>query len=153
MAITSRNLTESLTVLLVEDHQSDILLARRAFKKVDLTSILNVVEDGDAAIAYLSGAGEYGDRDRHPLPELLLLDLKMPRRSGFEVLQWLEQQPQLEDLPVVVLTSSQESGDVERARSFGIHSYLIKPITPTCLLAIVKSLTQLGNPNSPGEGK
>ena len=96
-------------ILLVEDDPNDILLIQRAFRKANLTTALRVVKDGDEAIAYLSGKGPYRDRRRYPLPVLILLDLKLPRRSGFEVLQWLKARLGLRRIPVVVLTSSRDS--------------------------------------------
>ncbi|MFB2918752.1 MULTISPECIES: response regulator [Aerosakkonema] len=116
------------TILLVEDNPADVLLMKRAFRKEDLSDIsLQVVEDGDAAVLYLSGEGEYCDRERYPIPALILLDLKLPRRSGHEVLAWLRQQPQLKRLPVIILTSSKETIDVNQAYDLGVNSYLVKP--------------------------
>lgn len=114
-------------VLLVEDNEDDIVLLERAARKVALACPLQTVRDGDAAVAYLSGSGEYADRTRYPLPRLVLLDLKLPRRSGFEVLVWLRAQPLLRRLPVVVLTTSAQADDVARAYTLGANSYLVKP--------------------------
>src|SRR5207248_11387786 len=77
---------------------------------------------------YLKGDGKYGNRDEHPLPDLLLLDLKMPRMDGFQVLQWLRQQPGLSSLRVVVLTSSEDLRDVNTAYQLGANSFLVKPL-------------------------
>jgi CheY-like chemotaxis protein len=131
--------TDSL-VLLAEDNSTDALMVRRAFTKAGLRGTLEVVDDGDKAVAYLSGEGEFADRARHPLPVLFLLDLKLPRRSGLEVLAWLRQQPGLKRLPVVVLTSSEESADVNRAYDLGANSYLVKPVDFDALLEMVKGL-------------
>ncbi len=131
------NGTDSL-ILLAEDNSTDALMVRRAFTKAGLQGTLEVVEDGDKAVAYLGGAGEFADRTRHPLPVLLLLDLKLPRRSGLEVLAWLRQQPGLKRLPVVVLTSSDEGGDVNRAYDLGANSYLVKPVDFDALQGMVK---------------
>ena len=131
--------TDSLT-LLVEDNSTDALMVRRAFTKASLQGTLEVVDDGDKAVAYLSGQGAFADRARHPLPVLLLLDLKLPRRSGLEVLEWLRQQPGLKRLPVVVLTSSEENADINRAYDLGANSYLVKPVDFDGLLEIVKGL-------------
>ena len=105
-----------------------ILLVRRALGRAGVTRPLQVVTDGDQAVAYLSGAAPYADRQAHALPALLLLDLKLPRRSGLDVLAWVKQQPLLKRLPVVVLTSSAESTDVNRAYDLGANSYLVKPV-------------------------
>jgi CheY-like chemotaxis protein len=133
-------MSESRTVLLVEDDPNDVLLTQRAFHKLPARAPLQVVGDGDQALAYLAGAGEYADRESHPLPDLLLLDLKLPRRSGFEVLEWLRGQPGLRRLPVVVLTGSRESPDVDRALDLGANSYLLKPVGFDALLEIVRLL-------------
>ena len=101
---------------------------------------VQVVDDGDKAVAYLSGQGPYADWDQYPLPVLLLLDLKLPRRSGLEILEWLCRQEGLKRLPVVVLTSSKESADVNRAYDLGANSYLVKPVDFDPLLEMVKTL-------------
>jgi CheY-like chemotaxis protein len=128
------------TVLLVEDNPDDALLTRRAFTKAGIPKLLQVVGDGERAVAYLAGNGDFADRDRFPLPLLVLLDLKLPRRSGFEVLEWLRVQPGLRRLPVVVLTSSDQSADVNRAFDLGANSYLVKPVKFDALLDMVKAL-------------
>lgn len=129
------------TILLVEDNPADILLIQRAFRQADLSHIsLQIVRDGDAAVLYLSGEREYLDRERYPLPILMLLDLKLPRRSGHEVLEWLRQQPDLKRLPVIMLTSSREVFDVNQAYELGVNSYLVKPIGFTALVEMLKTL-------------
>src|SRR2546426_3324651 len=101
---------------------------------------IQTVEDGEEAVAYLSGKPPYADRDRYTLPALMLLDLKLPRKSGLEVLQWVRQQDGLKRLPVVVLTSSRETADVNRAYDLGANSYLVKPVAFEALLDVVKML-------------
>ncbi|GBL45318.1 response regulator [Sulfuriferula multivorans] len=128
------------TLLLVEDDPNDIMLFRRAKDKTNLANPLQVVEDGEAAVAYLSGQGQYADRNRYPLPALVLLDLKLPRKSGLEVLAWLREQPGLRRLPVVVMTSSKESTDVGLAYDLGANSYLVKPVAFDNLLEMIKAL-------------
>lgn len=128
------------TILLVEDDPNDVLLIRRAFRKSDVANPIQVVGDGEEAIAYLSGRGPYADRERYPLPVLLLLDLKLPRKSGFEVLEWLRQQRGLKRLPVAVLTSSAETPDINRAYDLGANSYLVKPVRFEGLLRMVQTL-------------
>ena len=127
-------------MLLVEDDPNDILLIQRAFAKACLVNPLKVVRDGEEALNYLSGSGEFADRGRYPLPSLILLDLKLPRKSGLEILQWLRQQPALKHIPVIVLTSSKESNDVSRAYDLGANSYLVKPVGFEGLLELVKSI-------------
>ena len=115
-------------VLLVEDNPNDVLLLRRAFTKTGISNPLVVVDDGEKAVRYLAGEGEFADRTAHPLPLLILLDLKLPRKSGHEVLTWLRAQPVLRRTPVVVLTSSAERSDLERCYDTGVNSYLVKPV-------------------------
>ena len=128
------------TILLVEDNRDDVYLIRRAFKKAGLTNLLQVVNDGEAALAYLSGEDKYSDRERYPLPGLLLLDLKLPRKHGMEVLAWLRQQPSLKRLLVVILTSSQDLSDINKAYELGANSYLVKPVSFDALVDMVKTL-------------
>lgn len=128
------------TVLLAEDNSTDALMVERAFRKANLLNPIQVVEDGDKAVAYLTGQDNYADREKYPTPVLLLLDLKLPRRSGLEVLDWLRQQEGLRRLPVVVLTSSKESADVNRAYDLGANSYLVKPVSFDPLLDLVRTL-------------
>jgi CheY-like chemotaxis protein len=131
---------DSATILVVEDRPPDVLLIRRAFMKAQIVNPLQVVADGEDAVAYLSGSGAFVDRQTHPLPALLLLDLKLPRKSGLEVLSWLRAQPDIRRLPVVVLTSSKETSDVNRAYELGANSYLLKPVTFESLLNMIKTL-------------
>ncbi|MBE9178797.1 response regulator [Oculatella sp. LEGE 06141] len=128
------------TVLLVEDNPKDILLIRRAFNKANIPNPLQVVTDGDAAVLYLSRQAPYTNRDRYPFPVLVLLDLKLPRRSGAEVLMWLRQQPDLKRLPVVMLTASRESSDINRVYDLGANAYMTKPVEFNSLVDIVKTL-------------
>lgn len=128
------------TILLAEDNSTDALMVQRAFKKANLLNPIQVVDDGDKAVAYLAGEGPYADRGQHPFPVLLLLDLKLPRRSGLETLEWLRRQEGLKRLPVVVLTSSKESSDINRAYDLGANSYLVKPVNFDPLLDMVKTL-------------
>jgi DNA-binding response OmpR family regulator len=116
------------SVLLVEDDPSDFRLIQRAFNKLTEGFEMFRLTNGDDVIAYLAGDDPYENRAAHPMPDILLLDLKLPRRSGFEVLQWLRgQTSSLSRLPVVVLTSSRHSTDVNRAYDLGANSYLVKP--------------------------
>jgi CheY-like chemotaxis protein len=115
-------------ILLAEDGEDQVMLIRRAFAKANFLNPLHVVSNGEEAIAYLEGEGKYASRDEYPLPTLLLLDLKMPRKDGFEVLEWIRQQPGLSALRVVVLTSSDEMRDVNRAYQLGANSFLVKPV-------------------------
>ncbi len=114
------------TVLLVEDNQDDIFLLKMACQRTGIPHILRVVTDGTMAIDYLSGKGEYADRTVNPLPNVVFLDLKMPRCDGHEVLKWIRSHPGLKNMPVVMLTVSTQQPDVERAYELGVTSYLQK---------------------------
>ena len=127
-------------VLQVEDDDNDIYLLQYAFKQAQVPSLLTPVRDGEEAIGYLKGAGEFADRARFPLPCLILLDLKLPGRSGFEVLEWIRHQPDLAELPVIVLTSSGRPEDIHLAYKMGANAYLVKPSGREKLLELVKSL-------------
>src|SRR5687768_1182227 len=115
-------------VLIAEDSENDLLMLRRAFRQASITAPVQFVSDGEQAIAYLKGEGKFGRREEFPLPDVLLLDLKMPRKNGFEVLEWLRTQPSLRHLRVVVLTTSQQLRDVNRAYALGAASFLTKPV-------------------------
>ena len=115
-------------ILLAEDREDVILLIRRAFEKGGIVNPLHIVRDGEETIAYLKGEGKYSNRAEYPLPDLLMLDLKMPRADGFEVLRWVRQQPGLAALRVVVLTSSQDIRDVNVAYRLGANSFMVKPM-------------------------
>ncbi len=129
-------------VLVVEDDINDVLLLKRAFSKSHPVSppALTVVADGESAVRYLGGDGEFGDRERHPLPSLVLLDLKLPRMSGHEVLEWRRHQTRLVRIPVVVMSSSQQASDIARAYDCGANSYLVKPVELKVLVEITGAL-------------
>ena len=127
-------------ILLVEDSPDDALLIQRAFRKANLANPVQLVRDGEEAVAYLSATAPYQDRTLFPLPAFMLLDLKLPRRSGLEVLAWVRQQSTVKRLPIVVLTSSRESVDVNRAYDLGVNSYLTKPVGFEALLEMVKNV-------------
>lgn len=111
----------------VEDEESDVFLMQRVFQKAGITNPIRVATDGQMAIDYLSGKGDFADRDKNPLPSLVLLDLKLPRRSGLEVLEWIRKQPELKSLVVVIFSSSVQPADLKRAYELGANSYIQKP--------------------------
>ena len=127
-------------ILVAEDDAQHALLIRAAFAAAHFANPVVVVDDGDQAVAYLKGEGAYADRERHPRPVLVLLDLHMPGRSGLEVLAWLRAQPNLRQLPVIVLTASEEEANIKHAFDAGAMSYLIKPVGFDALLDVVRSL-------------
>ncbi len=115
------------TALLVEDSQDDVLLVQFAWEKVRGTAPLHVVRDGAEALRYLFGEGSYADRQRYPIPCLVLLDLKMPYVQGLEVLKQIRRHPDFRKLVVVILSSSSSDLDIEKAYELGANSFLVKP--------------------------
>ena len=131
-------MTTNRAILLVEDNEDDVFLMKRALKEAGITNPLSVVEDGQQAIDYLSGTDRYADREKYPFPAIVFLDLKLPFKTGHEVLGWIRQLAHLDTLVVVVLTSSNEPSDVDRCYSLGANSYLVKPPTPEQLYELAR---------------
>jgi CheY-like chemotaxis protein len=129
-----------LTILCAEDDADDFVFMRRAFEKTGAHYNLVRVPNGEEAVGYLHGDGPYHDRAQYPFPDLLLLDLKMPMMDGFDVLAWWRQQPRAKDLPVVVLTGSNQDRDVQLARAMGAADYQVKPLETDALAALVARL-------------
>jgi CheY-like chemotaxis protein len=134
-------MNDSATILLAEDREDDIILVQKAFEKGRILNPLFVVRDGEEAINYLTGIFPFSDRVRFPIPVVLLLDLKMPRVDGFEVLRWLKTQPGLVTTRVVVLTSSEDIRDVRKAYQLGANSFLVKPLDFRNTPALVETIT------------
>jgi CheY-like chemotaxis protein len=132
---------ERYLVLMVDDSEDDCLLIKLALGKADRLSFIGSVSDGEDLVAYFQGEGPYADRVRFPLPDLLLLDLMMPRRNGFEVLKWLQTQP-FEDMVVVVLSGSKQPEDVSRAMELGADHFHGKQADTQRRLELVKLLEQ-----------
>jgi CheY-like chemotaxis protein len=132
--------TENPLVLVVDDSDTDGLLMRTVFERAGFVHPLRFVSDGEEATAYLAGSGVYGDRQRFPLPTVMLLDLNMPRKNGFEVLAWLRQQPSLRRLCVYILSSSSRDGDIQRSYDLGANSYLVKPTNLDGLMNLAQIL-------------
>lgn len=120
--------TTDFSILQVEDNEDDVLLLRRAFKHASINNPIQVVSDGEQAIDYLAGTGPFANRKKYPLPGLVLLDLKLPGKSGLEVLEWIREQPALKTVPVVVFSSWANKSDVEHATHVGSDSYVLKPM-------------------------
>ena len=139
-AIPSRFTYEQQTMLLVDDSETDLLLMRAAFKKANYNSPLQEVRNGEEAIAYLKGEGAYCDRTQFPLPTVMLLDLNMPKKNGFDVLAWVRAQPVLKRLAIIILTASMRTEDVERAFDLGATSFLVKPGNLDALAAMLRCL-------------
>ena len=117
-------------ILLVEDREDDIVLVRKAFEKAFLPNPIYVVRSGEDAIAYLKGQNQYANREEHPLPDLILLDIHMPRFTGLEFLRWLREKApdSMRSLPVVIVTASGLAADLNWARALGVQLILLKPI-------------------------
>jgi len=129
------------TVLHVDDDPNDTELLRAAFSKARLPLIIHNAEDGEQAIAYLNGQGSYANRQKYQLPALVLLDLKLPGATGFEILEWVRTHPEFANLPVVVLSGSELKADVQQAYAGGADSYLIKPMAFDGLVSLVKDIS------------
>lgn len=125
-------------ILLVEDNEDDVFFFKRAMEKAGLQHPLRRVEDGQQAIDYLRGVGKYADRSQFPLPCLVLLDLKLPRVSGLEVVKWIREQPALQTLVVIILTSSHLDVDVRQAYRLGANSFLVKTSSANQLANMVR---------------
>ncbi len=134
-------MSSSLSIILhVDDIPNDLLLVKHAIDQTKSGIRVVTASDGTEAIDYLSGTGVYADRERYPLPSLVLLDLKMPRQNGFEVLSWMRSQPALKCLPVVVFTSSKHQKDMDQAYECGANSYLIKPVAFEDMVEVLRGL-------------
>ncbi|MDB6023128.1 MAG: putative response regulator, CheY [Pedosphaera sp.] len=118
------------TVLLVEDNEDDMFFMKMACQRTGIPHSFHVVTDGEQAVQYLSGNGPFADRAKHPLPDLVFLDIKLPKRDGHTVLKWIRSQPAFKALPVVMLTNSIADSDVSRAYELGVTSYLRKIVGP-----------------------
>ena len=127
-------------ILYAEDEADDVFFLERALKLAALPHTLSAVPDGEQAIEYLAGEGAFTDRTRNPLPNLILLDINMPKQSGLDVLAWLRSQPHLKSLPALIFTSSSRAEDKEKARQLGADDYLLKPSNPRDLVELVRSL-------------
>lgn len=127
-------------ILLADDSENDVLMFKRAFRDFGIGSVVQVVDDGEQAIDYLKGQGKYANRAEYPLPTLFLLDLKMPRTNGFEVLEWVRLQPGLRGMLIVVLTTSERISDINRAYHLGANSFLTKPLNLDEFRLMIESL-------------
>lgn len=128
------------TILLVEDNEDDVFALQRAIRNAEVGNPLRVATDGRQALAYLAAAGAVATRAQYPLPFLVLLDLKLPYRDGFQVLEWIRTQKHLNEVVVVMLTGSDEARDHQRAYSLGARSYLVKPASADDLKRLLDSL-------------
>ncbi len=132
----------SVSILVADDDAQDTMLVRMAAERASLCLRLNSVTDGEQAIDYLMGRERYADRHAHPFPSMMLLDLKMPGMSGFDVLDFVRRDPNLRRLPIVIFSSSDDPKDVRRAYDSGANSYLCKPHSTGDLSALLKALEE-----------
>src|SRR5438874_2389567 len=130
-------------VLVVEDDLNDIFLIKRAFKVARIQNPLQVVTDGVEAMQYLSGEGKYADRHTCPLPKLIVMDLRMPRSSGLEVLKWVKQDGRmLRRIPIVIVSSSENPDDINQAYELGANAYMVKPMDYRAVEHLFQAITQ-----------
>jgi CheY-like chemotaxis protein len=127
-------------LLYVDDEENDALLLQLALEQAVIAVPVQLAADGVQALDYLLGRGEFADRERHPLPRLVLLDFKLPRVSGLEVLERMQREPALRGIPVVMFSSSPQPSDQQRARELGATDYLVKPTGMEGFVSIAKLL-------------
>ena len=127
-----------ITVLVAEDDDNDILLFQRAIRKTGIPNEAYFVKDGEAAINWLSGRGEFADRIKYPLPNLLITDLKMPKKSGFELLAWMGEHEDRMVIPTLVFSSSAENCDIQRSYRLGANTFFTKPMEVDGMVRLFK---------------
>src|SRR3982751_6324100 len=138
--VSSKNCTQTECILQVEDDESDVILQQFAFKTAGVGIPVTVVTDGQMAIDYLTKSATLAQTGSHPIPCLILLDLKLPLKTGFEVLEWIRQQPELKKLVVIVLTSSEDPLDVQKAYALGANCFVAKPFDHNGRVAMTEAL-------------
>lgn len=134
-------MAKKISVLIAEDEENDVFLYERGFQKIGIDNY-RIVRDGEQAIEYLRGRGQFSDRERFPFPNWLMLDLKMPRVDGFQVLQWIKDNPSCKVVPTVIFSSSRQPGDVARCYDYGVNAFFVKPVR---MEEMVKTLALIEN--------
>jgi CheY-like chemotaxis protein len=137
------NILERKNILLLEDNDDDAFLTERALSKAGITEKVQRCQDGQVLIDYLSGVPPYENREENPLPHLILMDLKTPRKNGLEVLEWIRDHKKLSPMVVLALTSSSEQRDVERAYQLHVNAYLVKPTSLNAMTEIAHCIKRL----------
>ena len=127
-------------ILVAEDDPSDAELLRLAIRRAGMVNPVLFVNDGEQAIEYLQGNGEFADREKYPFPKIVITDLKMPRRTGLELLEWLRKHPECKVIPTVLMSGSNLTGDIGKAYSIGANSYFRKPSSLNELTELIKLL-------------
>jgi CheY-like chemotaxis protein len=135
-------MADDFVILLAEDDPNDVVLVQRALGSAGIDQV-RVVQDGEEAIDFLTAQNDYADRERHPLPALALLDIKMPKTTGLEVLAWLRKNSdhRLKRLPVIIMSSSGEQKDIDYAYELGVNAYLVKPHAFSELVEVLRTTT------------
>lgn len=131
---------ENSTVLIVEDEEHDVEFLKRAFTRAGIVNPVQVVTNGEEAMAYLTGSGDYADRARFPYPRVIVMDLKMPQMNGLELLRWIRANPHYHVVPTIVLTSSTSQADVDAAFAGGAAAYFVKPVGFSDLELLAKTI-------------
>lgn len=129
-------------VLYVEDDDNDVLFMQKAYQQAALGPALKIASDGQEAIGYLSGCGPFADREQNPLPCLVLLDLNLPFKTGFEVLAWIRLQEQFKTLPVIIYSASAQQQDRQRAADMGANEYCVKPVDRRQIVELLKRISE-----------
>src|SRR3954469_868224 len=127
-------------ILIAEDNPDDVLLLKHALKRTGIGSAIHVCRDGEEAKEYLQGAGDYADREKYPFPQLLMTDIKMPRCSGLELLEWMSEHATCSVMPVIILSASALPEDVARAYSLGVSTFFQKPSSLDDLVELLKTV-------------
>ena len=152
-SIIDQSMFNHQTILLADDNEDDVFIMQSGFRKAGVLNPLQVVDDGEQAIAYLNGDGEFANREKFPLPVIVLLDLNMPRKGGLEVLEWMRGNPTLKRTTVHIVTASSRTVDVERAFDLGANAYIVKPSKMEALVEMIRAWHKLAQfavfPNQP----
>jgi CheY-like chemotaxis protein len=127
-------------ILQVEDREEDVYLLKRAIQKAEVSAEIHAVADGQQAVDYLSGHGAFADRNQYPWPYLVLLDLKLPHKTGLDVLAWIRARPEMRTVIVIVLSSSIDEGDLEKAYQLGANAFLVKPSDMHTLVEMCRAM-------------
>ncbi len=127
-------------ILLIEDNYMDVILTLDAFKEAQISNQMTIAKNGQEALDYLFGRNRFADRVLYPVPDLILLDLKMPGIDGFEILRQIKTSEKIKRIPVIILTSSREEGDRALSYDYGANSYLLKPVSFDGLTDVVKRI-------------
>jgi CheY-like chemotaxis protein len=130
------------TILHIEDNSDDVVLFEHACRKAGIDLKIRSVANGKEALAYLQGTDDFKNRDENPIPSLVVLDIRLPHLNGFDVLAWMRAEKNLRRLPVIVLSSSNQSSDIKRAYDLGANSYLVKPVSLEDLITLARGIEE-----------